>query len=670
MGIFSAIFWSIIVGLLYVLFMRNLIMKRDDYSINKKVIDRILTLPQLHILFTFIVYGGMNLLEPEVPGDNIINDILDNTFVGDVVGLFSDVDTSPNYQLIAFIDKIKQNIQFFVFIMAILILIETIGLVERKVNRYVIECIAVICSVSPIIVLLKMVDIAEYVLMQSKVYGIFNFFGGVLDLSSYYRVFLMIMYIALPINHILYHKALSTYYAPINNNTVSVKGKIYMAVSFVGFLLFVGKGLLSPKMEESPSVNNNIVTEQENAITEKNSGDGKSDFFKELLAETDEAKSEKIDERLSVVKSEKNLISTEGVWVYYWDKESQSPYDLCFYKQNLETGDTIKMDIPIDLGLSSVNDIFFRDDSTFLIIGNNGWNSYMNSDYAISFNKEINTFSLLLSSKEIVRVENYLEVTALDMITLGEFSYQNNYSLYKEYYDFYGNKIRGNSVKDKGFIGKYAITMSIHSLDGNITGWYKYEGHTNYMTLKGTIQENNSFVFTEYNDKGESFGTFYGYADFNQHKLSGIWKNGDSQLNFIIGEEQINANDDYQSKLKDLIIYWNELHTNQLISSTSLECLYAPEVLFYGQTLSSKDCVARIIQTMRKYDDFSQALIGDIEYTIMDNNFIRCDFTKKVQTDGRYTNYPAYLIFGKEGNGWSIVTESDLQTDAYFERNK
>ena len=228
-------------------------------------------------------------------------------------------------------------------------------------------------------------------------------------------------------------------------------------------------------------------------------------------------------------------------------------------------------------------------------------------------------------------------------------------------------------IEGKGYIGKYHIEMSFSCINNKISGRYKYEGHTNYMTIKGEMKDNGDFTFSEYNEKDECFGTFTGHADFEQQKLSGVWINGETQLNFEVSSEakdRANMNSEYQSELKDLIVYWNELHTDKLISSTSLECLYDAEVLFYGQTLSSKDCVSRIISIMKKYDSFSQTLEGDIQYTKIDNNTVRCDFIKRVETNGKYTNYSAYLIFKKEGNDWSIITESDAQTDAYFERNK
>ena len=76
--------------------------------------------------------------------------------------------------------------------------------------------------------------------------------------------------------------------------------------------------------------------------------------------------------------------------------------------------------------------------------------------------------------------------------------------------------------------------MSMHCLNGVISGWYKYKGHTNYMTIKGTIKDNDYFSFVEYNDKGERLGTFTGYADFESQALRGSFHKGSVELDFKI----------------------------------------------------------------------------------------------------------------------------------------
>ena len=385
----------------------------------------------------------------------------------------------------------------------------------------------------------------------------------------------------------------------------------------------------------------------------------------------DNMKKEKIEARLNEIKAKEGVrvITVLNNVVYYIEEGK-----LTYSKYNLETEQTEEQRIFVDDDISDISEAYYAENQNCIIfIGSTG--SFYKIDLSRVYKLDLATNKLenILSGENIRYSVDYFVITNRELIVRGDYAAMDELFFYDEYYDYNGNLIDGKKIRGKGYIGRYPIEMSIHSLKGNITGWYKYNGHTNYMTLKGEIKDNGDFTFSEYNEMGERFGAFAGNSDFNRQKLSGVWINGETHLNFeIFGEENngTNMNNEYQSELKDLIIYWNELHTNQLISSTSLECLYAPEVLFYGQTLSSKDCVTRIIQTMRKYDDFSQTLVGDIKYTIIGNNSIRCDFTKKVQTDGKYSDYPAYLIFGKDGNSWSIVTESDLQTDAYFERNK
>lgn len=94
-------------------------------------------------------------------------------------------------------------------------------------------------------------------------------------------------------------------------------------------------------------------------------------------------------------------------------------------------------------------------------------------------------------------------------------------------------------IEGKGFIGKYPIEMSFHCVYNKISGKYNYEGHTNYMMIDGEIHDDGSFLFYEYNDKGERFGAFEGYADFNQQKLSGTWTLGEKKLKFELGNNEM-----------------------------------------------------------------------------------------------------------------------------------
>lgn len=126
--------------------------------------------------------------------------------------------------------------------------------------------------------------------------------------------------------------------------------------------------------------------------------------------------------------------------------------------------------------------------------------------------------------------------------------------------------------------------------------------------------------------------------------------------------------DDDRRQLKSLISEWNDKHTLQESDLFELRSLFADQVFFYGQTLTSEKCIQLIKSIIEKYDTYDQKLVSDVFFTILDDGLVKCDFTKQVAVNGKSKDYEAYLIFRKIGGLWIIDTESDKTTDAYFER--
>lgn len=117
-----------------------------------------------------------------------------------------------------------------------------------------------------------------------------------------------------------------------------------------------------------------------------------------------------------------------------------------------------------------------------------------------------------------------------------------------------------------------------------------------------------------------------------------------------------NSTFDVQSELREKIDQWNNLHSLSIINSSYSESLYDKEVDFYGQKLSSNECINRKVDLIKKYNSFSQKIKGDIMFNQLSDNTIRCDFTKSVETNGLYKDYEAYLVYEKKNNEWLIIT--------------
>ncbi len=386
------------------------------------------------------------------------------------------------------------------------------------------------------------------------------------------------------------------------------------------------------------------------------------------------------EEMINSIKSDPNktiLVQNqkEG-YIYY----TINDISLTCYKYDLHTNNNLLINLEIlnenkelSAWIMYLQDAFFVNElNSIIFIGGNGANSFMAGDYALSLNLSNEKLSEICFAREIKRSNNYLITEQMELLVEGSAAYENEYYYFNQIYNFKGNIIDGKAIRGEGYIGKYSIEMSLHTLNGKITGWYKYAGHTNYMTIKGTIQNDNSFSFVEYNDKGESFGTFTGHADFENQTLNGNFQKGNTILDFRISkkpnEYTLSTND--KNSMREQTIKWNNNHTLLESDLTALGSLYMDQVLFYGQTLSSQKCIQLKEETIRKYDTYHQQLVSEISYNIIDDNLVKCSFTKHVTVNGKGKDYEAYLIFAKIGSQWLIQTESDTQTDAYFERLK
>ena len=221
---------------------------------------------------------------------------------------------------------------------------------------------------------------------------------------------------------------------------------------------------------------------------------------------------------------------------YCLDKDKKYLY----VRYNLETNQIEEKELSPEecSGIQYLNEAFYVESfNSIIFVGDNGWNGMGAGIYALRLNLSTNKLSEICFAREVKRVGDYLLAQQMELVVEGDCSANNDYNFYDEYYDFKGNLIDGKTIRGTGAIGKYPIEMSFHTLAGKVSGWYKYKGHTNYMTIKGKVDDSGAFDFMEFNDKMEHFGRFVGQADFEQQTLSGTWMREEKQLNFFISKE-------------------------------------------------------------------------------------------------------------------------------------
>ena len=221
-SVFIAIIIGSIVGLCFVLVVRNRIQEIENASFEKKIVERLLVISQLHIMYACIIYGYICSITPELmPEDQTVRSFFqDHELIGGIVEELTGTNLNPD------IDAIHDRVQMgktygliFMIILIVLASIEGIGLVNRRINRWVIEAIAIVTSIGCYFCFQYAVDLQKEVMSNSTILQLTDITAGFLGVGGFSSMFInmfefafWIILLALFINHLLYHRALNKYY--------------------------------------------------------------------------------------------------------------------------------------------------------------------------------------------------------------------------------------------------------------------------------------------------------------------------------------------------------------------------------------------------------------------------------------------------------------------------
>jgi len=119
---------------------------------------------------------------------------------------------------------------------------------------------------------------------------------------------------------------------------------------------------------------------------------------------------------------------------------------------------------------------------------------------------------------------------------------------------------------------------------------------------------------------------------------------------------------------KKIVMSWNEAHnTNNMVL---ISTLFIDEVNFYQTVLPKNVLIQKKVDLLKKYPDFNQQIIGEITTEKLNENEVKCSFTKEVTINRKATDYPSYLILKKSDGNWKISVEGDLVTDKNIANKK
>ncbi len=221
-SIFIAIIIGGIVGLCFFYVVRNRIQEIENASFEKKIVERLLVIPQLHIMYACIIYGYICSITPELmPEDQTVRSFFqEHEVIGGIVEELTGANLNPDIAVIH--DRVQMGKTYgliFMIILIVLASIEGIGLVNRRINRWVIEAIAIVTSIGCYFCFQYAVDLQKEVMSNSTILQLTDITAGFLGVGGFSSMFtsmfefvFWITLFALFINHLLYHHALNKYY--------------------------------------------------------------------------------------------------------------------------------------------------------------------------------------------------------------------------------------------------------------------------------------------------------------------------------------------------------------------------------------------------------------------------------------------------------------------------
>jgi hypothetical protein len=113
--------------------------------------------------------------------------------------------------------------------------------------------------------------------------------------------------------------------------------------------------------------------------------------------------------------------------------------------------------------------------------------------------------------------------------------------------------------------------------------------------------------------------------------------------------------------LRGVLERWLEA-TNSADAARLLE-LYAPMVQFYGAPMARKGAAARKRRVRANAPGMVESLVGEPAFIRQMHDHQRIEFTKRVSTRDKATDYQAYLIVSVDKEHASIIEESDRTTE-------
>jgi len=533
----------------------------------------------LSMSFWQIIFGGLVCayafgLEPvHKQFDEDVNSFVQEySEVGDLIGEYTGINTASNfYYLMSEAESLHTYATVFIVVAVILAFLTVIGSIEKKLDRRIVEGVAIFNTLACCWIAKSSTDLYEMIIRDGVTLQTIAWIGRLFGTDIYSAMDWMIRTIwlcplILIIKHFFYHKTLDEYYVlsipqsgtikenksniqseentpepePINqqeeNDTPTEEDPAIIEEEpqpevtkieetekkpSVPFNLLFGIGLVvlmggvawwilrsNEKENYTPAVEN-----QTESIADKDVYEQRSNaIIQELTAKYGdniqvEHKYPELSKYCTFGLKGEDDYNFRYLLVYDLDREILKQFDT----QSLLTNNAGEVFLAI------YNTSINPQNNKLLISGNNGANSIGYTEYLLELDPSNWQIREICSGSEVIKKQDGYIANRRIMTKWGDCVAMSEFVNIDIYYNLNGNLIipstSGNNYQLKGLIdNKYSVTMQLSIQNNKIYGKYYYDknGSDNYLYLYGGISESGDVALLEFNNEGQQTSNFKG----------------------------------------------------------------------------------------------------------------------------------------------------------------
>lgn len=537
------IFISIIIGI--VIFYQVIIpFIHNQYypSTEKRITKGLLSMSFWQIVFGSLVCAYALKVEPvyKQTDEDVSSFVQEYSIVGDLVNEYTGINTTSNFNyLMSEADSLHTFAVIFIIITIVFSLVTVIGCLGRKLDRRIVEGLAILNTLACCWIAKSSTDLYEMIIRDGATLQTIAWIGRLLGTDIYSTMDWIIRIIwlcplILIIKHYYYHKTLNEYYALVvpqsgciyqqEKNKAGEQSKptyIGLAIGSVAFVIIAVFIVYQyTDNEDAMPIPQQAQQEVENSATKHYHTQSTTNTYEQRSNAIIQELTTKYGDQIQVDHKYPEL-SQYCTFRLKGEDDYGFPYLLIYDldRKELKQFDTeaLPTNNAGEVLLINYDVLINQENNTLLISGNNGANSIGHIEYVLELNPSNWQIRELCSGRAITKNDDGYIAHRMVMTKFIDCNATSEYAFVDIHYDLQGRLIapsyNGNTYYLKGQINnKYPITMQLSMQGDKIYGKYYYDknGSDSCLHLYGGVSDSGDVVLLEFNNKGEQTGDFKG----------------------------------------------------------------------------------------------------------------------------------------------------------------